>query len=103
MEYLYILVIIILILVGLMFIKKYFHLMNVESFMDFSPYQGNQSYPWVYQKHLDQKAFRKTLEHWEKPFNENDEGYWNAEPDGNPPLVPIYSYESMKHVKFNVQ
>ena len=50
MESLYIILIVILILVGVMFIQKYFHLMNVESFTDFSPYQGNQSYPWVYQK-----------------------------------------------------
>jgi len=103
MEFIYIILIIILILVGVIFIQKYLHLMNLESFTDFSPYQGNQSYPWVYQRHLDQKAFRKTLEHWEKPFNENDEGYWNAEPCGNPPLVNIYSYDSMKDVKFTVQ
>jgi len=103
MEAIHIILTILLILVGFIFIKKYLHLMNSESFDNFSPYQGNQSYPWVYQKHLDDKAFKKTLAHWEKPFNANDEGYWNAEPNGNPPLVNIYSYDSMKEIKFNSQ
>lgn len=75
--------------------------MNMESFTDFSPYMENQAYPWVYEKHKDQAAFDRTLAHWEIPFNNTDtEGYWNAEPCGKPPLVPIYSYVDMKNVKF---
>jgi hypothetical protein len=73
----------------------------IEKFDGFSPYQENNSYPWVYEKHLDQKAFRKTLNQWEKPFNCHNEGYINAEPKGLPPLVPIYSFTEMKNVKFN--
>lgn len=61
MEIIYIILTILLILVGFIFIKKYLHLMNLESFDNFSPYRGNQSYPWVYQKHIDDKAFKK---HW---------------------------------------
>ena len=69
-----------------------------ESFLDFSPYYENHAYPAVYEKQKDQKAFNKTLEKWEKPFNSNDEGYYNAEPRGGPPLVPIYSYLQMNKV-----
>jgi len=44
---------------------------------------------------------RATLKRWEDPFNTNDEGYYNAEPGATPPLVPIYSYDDIKEVRFN--
>lgn len=100
MELLYVFLIVILILLGFIFIKQYFYVMNIESFGDFSPYEGNQQYPFVYQKALDNKAFLKTLNKWESPFNCNDEGYWKGEPTGNPPLVPIYSYDNRHEVRF---
>ena len=40
-----------------------------ESFDTFSPYAGNQSYPFVYQQQKDQAMLRKTLKKWELPFN----------------------------------
>jgi hypothetical protein len=72
---------------------------NVESFGDFSPYSGNNSYPFVYQKNLDQTFLKKTLKEWEMPFNNNDEGY-NTEQYGIPPLTKIYSYDEMRKVRF---
>jgi hypothetical protein len=83
-----------------------------ESFTNFSPYYGNiekvrgkdegdyndNKFPSVYQKDNDYKLLQKTLEKWEKPFNNNDEGYRNAESPAGPPLVPIYSYTPMKHL-----
>ena len=65
---------------------------RVEYFDDFSPYIGNHAYPFVYEKTADQQALRRTLRQWEKPYNTHNEGYYSAEPTGNPPLVPIYSY-----------
>ena len=100
MEGIYIILIILIILIGSLLIANYANIMNIESFDDFSPYSGNQSYPYVYQKHLDQQLLNKTLNKWEKPFNCNDEGYWNAEPKGKPPFVPIYSYPQMKGRQF---
>jgi hypothetical protein len=70
----------------------------VEKF-SFAPYEGNQSYPYVYQKTEDSKMLQETLKKWEKPFNENNEGYLNAEPYGAPPLTPIYSFDELKDVK----
>jgi hypothetical protein len=100
MGMLYVILLVLLIIIGFMFIKQYFHVMNVESFDDFSPYSGNQSYPFVYQKNQDQQMLRKTLRQWEQPFNCNDEGYYNAEPKGIPPMVPISSYVDLQHKKF---
>jgi len=100
-------IIIILFIIGIFGIssmRNYFKLdnrMNIESFDDFSPYAGNQLYPFVYEKHKDQKMLRATLKRWEDPFNTNDEGYYNAEPGATPPLVPIYSYDDIKEVRFN--
>lgn len=85
--FIFILIIILLIILIITFINS-----NIESFGDFSPYIGNQAYPYVYQKHADQKALRQTLKNWEKPFNYNNEGYYNAEPKGLPPLSPIVSF-----------
>lgn len=65
---------------------------NIESFDDFSPYENNLSYPYLEDKKLDNILLRKTLKQWETPFNKHDEGYYNAEPSGEPPLTPIYSY-----------
>ena len=89
---------ILVIIVGFIFIKKYFYVMNVESFDGFSPYMGNQSYPFVYQKNLDQEKFKKTLAKWEKPFNCYNEGYYNA--GFKPPYVHISSYVEMKNRRF---
>lgn len=61
-----------------------------ESFDNFSAYEGNQSYPFVYQKNNDQKMLNKTLQNWEAPFNNNNEGYYNA--GFIPPYVYINSY-----------
>ena len=75
---------------------------NIEHFNDFSPYIKNQKYPYLCQKNLDNKLLQKTLKKWEDPFNSNDEGYYNAEPNKLPPLVPLYDYEDRKHVEFPV-
>jgi hypothetical protein len=72
-----------------------------ESFGDFSPYQGNDSYPFVYEKTMDQKMLQKALKPWERPFNcLANAGYWNGEPNGVPPTVSICAYESMKYPTF---
>jgi hypothetical protein len=71
-----------------------------ENFDTFSPYAGNQSYPFVYQQKLDQQMLRKSLKPWETPFNCHNEGYYNAEPKGIPPMVTICSYENMKKSPF---
>ena len=75
---------------------------NVEYFNDFSPYIKNQTYPYFYQKNLDSKLLQKTLKKWDDPFNLNNEGYYNAEPNRLPPLVPLYDYVDRKHVEFPV-
>ena len=59
-----------------------------EHFDSFSPYKGNDSYPFVYEKHLDDVKLQETLNKWETPFNIHNEGYYNAEPGGNPPFAP---------------
>jgi hypothetical protein len=105
MNYLIIIMILIIAIICVMLIIKYFDNYNdnyitVESFDDFSPYSGNQAYPFVYEKQNDQKMLKQTLKKWEDPFNANDEGYYNAEPTGDPPLVPIYSYDDMEDMRF---
>ena len=68
-----------------------------ESFDTFSPYAGNQSYPFVYQQQKDQAMLRKTLKKWELPFNcHSNAGYYNAEPNGIPPMISICSYNNFK-------
>jgi hypothetical protein len=64
-----------------------------ESFDTFSPYEGNQSYPFVYQKNIDQVNLQKTLKKYEVPFNCMNDGYYNAEPNKLPPLISICSYK----------
>lgn len=77
------------------------YLWNIkENFDTFSPYAGNQSYPFVFEQNLDRKMLRKTLKPWELPFNCHNEGYYNAEPNGIPPMVTICSYENMKKSPF---
>lgn len=72
-----------------------------ESFDVFSPYAGNQSYPFVYEKTLDQKMLQKKLKIYETPFNcISNAGYYNAEPKGIPPLVSICSFESYQNPPF---
>ena len=99
MDFVSIILFILIIILGFMFIKKYFHVMNVESFDVFSPYIGNQQYPYIYQKTKDQAMLRDTLKKWEKPFNCNNEGYYNA--GFTPPFVQISSYTEMKNKQFN--
>ena len=74
----------------------YFYKNNIESFDDFSPY------PYIKYKNLDNALLQKTLETWERPFNTHNEGYYNAEPNKIPPLVPLYDYIDMKNVRFPV-
>jgi hypothetical protein len=81
------------------------HSKKNENFTNFSPYYGkdegdydDKKFPSVYEKNNDYKLLQKTLKEWEKPFNNNDEGYHNAESPAGPPLVPIYSYTPMKHL-----
>jgi len=75
---------------------------KIENFHDFSPYLGNQLYPYADQKNLDNLLLQDTLKKWEAPFNSNNEGYYNAEPNKIPPLVPIYDYDDRKEVTFPV-
>jgi hypothetical protein len=93
----FLILMIILEVIYVFFYKKNEH----ESFDNFSPFIGNNDYPYVYQKNIDQKKLRQTLKQWEKPFNCNNEGYLNAEPTGLPPLVPLYSYVQRNEVEFN--
>ena len=83
-------------------IINYYKNNNIENFNDFSPYINNLTYPYVYQKNLDNKLLQKTLKKWEDPLNLNNEGYYNAEPNRLPPLVPLYDYVDRKHVEFPV-
>ena len=71
-----------------------------ESFDDFSPYSGNKNYPFVFLRNRDNRLLEKKLKEWETPFNLHNEGYINTEPCGTPPLVPLYSYDEMKEVRF---
>jgi predicted nucleic acid-binding Zn ribbon protein len=52
---------ILLIICVYFFMKQYKRISNVEMFDSFSPYMGNESYPYVYQKTMDQKMLRNTL------------------------------------------
>jgi hypothetical protein len=91
-------VIIIIIIINILYLNK--NILN-ESFGDFSPYQGNDSYPFVYEKTMDQKMLQKALKPWETPFNcLANAGYLNAEPNGIPPTVSICAYEDMKYPTF---
>jgi len=76
---------------------------GIESFDDFSPYINNLTYPYLEQKKLDSLYLSDTLKKWETPFNTHNEGYYNAEPNKIPPLVPLYSYLDKKEVKFPVK
>lgn len=81
----------IIILISL--INYYFNVK--ETFDTFSPYAGNQSYPFVYEQQKDREILRKTLKIWEQPFNcHSNAGYYNAEPKGIPPLVSICSFNN---------
>ena len=90
-----------MIIIEVIYIFFYKRKQTKESFDDFSPFIGNNDFPYVYQKNNDQKNLRQTLKQWEKPFNCNNEGYINAEPTGIPPLVPLYSYVQRNEVEFN--
>ena len=101
-------IILIVIIVGLMYINNLFNVLNenigdirnIENFDTFSPYKGNEIYCSIDNTTCDQKRLKKTLKKWETPFNKNDEGYWNAEPSGIPPLVTIYAYDDRHKVRF---
>ena len=89
-------IILIIFIVVILIISCNYFLNLKESFDTFSPYAGNHSYPFVYEQQRDKAMLRRTLKPWEVPFNCHNEGYYNAEPKGIPPLVTICSYESMK-------
>jgi hypothetical protein len=93
-------ILIIVIILVLIFLIYNFLNNHFESFDNFSPYILNQAYPYVYEKAKDANMLRQTLKNWELPFNTHNEGYYNAEPNGNPPLVPIYSYVDKENVLF---
>jgi hypothetical protein len=86
------LLVVIFILFIIAFLINNFTSKTIESFDDFSPYENNLSYPFLEEKKLDNILLKKKLKIWENPFNKHDEGYYNAEPYGEPPLTPIYSY-----------
>ena len=71
-----------------------------ESFDTFSPYKGNNSYPFVYQQKKDNEMLQKSLKPWELPFNCNNPGYYNAEPNNIPPLVTMCSYQNIENVPY---
>lgn len=98
MEYIDIILLAIIIFIGIIFMKKYFYVMNVESFDNFSPYLGNHQYPFVYQKNKDEMMLQDTLRKWEAPFNCNNEGY--NKNNFIPPYVHINSYIGLKDKKF---
>jgi len=96
----YFIYIIIFIIILLMCINHY---KLTEHFDTFSPYMQNQSYPFVYEKNMDQAALRSTLKKWELPFNRNNNsGYWNTESKDATPFVPLKSYDDLKHIRFLV-
>jgi uncharacterized protein YxeA len=97
----YFILVIILIILGCNLLHKYYYIKNIESFDDFSPYLQNMSYPFVFQKNNDNKMLAKTLSNWERPFNCNDEGYYNA--GFIPPLIQMKSYVGLKNKIFTVQ
>ena len=88
------LLVVIFILFIIVFLINNFSIKTIESFGDFSPYENNLSYPYLEEKKMDNILLKKTLLQWESPFNKHDEGYYNAEPSGEPPLTPIYSYNT---------
>jgi hypothetical protein len=73
----------------------------LESFSLLSPYQQDNSYPGVFEEPKDKSEFTQKLKEWEKPFNKHNEGYYNAEPCGRPPLVPLYSFTEWRDVQFS--
>ena len=91
MNYINLLLIIFIILMIIILKINYY-----ENFDDFSPYINNQTYPYFYQKNLDNKLLQKTLKKWEDPLSSDNEGYYNAEPNKLPPLVPLYNYSNKK-------
>lgn len=98
-------IILIIIIIGLIYINNLFNVLNenignIEKFDTFSPYKGNKIYSSIDNTICDQERLKKTLKKWETPFNRNDEGYWNAEPSGIPPLVTIYAYDDRHKVRF---
>ena len=99
-EYLLIIFLVIFIILVINILYSKYDSLN-ESYGDFSPYQGNDSYPFVYEKTIDQELLQKALKPWERPFNcLANAGYYNAEPKGIPPMVSICSFESKKYPRF---
>ena len=62
---------------------------NIEKFDDFSPFNNNCAKE---EDDFDKENLKKLRDEWEKPYNNNNFGYQNAEPLDLPPLVPINSY-----------
>jgi len=53
----------------------------------FSPYMGSDSsYSYIKEKRNDQQLLRCTLNKYEKPFNEYNEGYYNKNIEAIVPL-----------------
>ncbi len=92
--------IIFLILAIIILLNMLIKTFSKENFDDFSPYIGYRGYPFVYLKNRDHALLEKKLKEWETPINTHNEGYLNAEPCGMPPLVPLYSYDEMKDIRF---
>jgi len=108
MNYINFLLLIFIILMIIILTINYYK--NIEHFNNFLPYIKDETYPYFYQKNLlqttlkklDNKLLQKTLKKWEDPFNSNNEGYYNAEPNKLPPLVPLYDYVDRKNVELPV-
>lgn len=81
--------IILLIILFILVYCKYNYKKITENF-SFAPYEGNPFYKFANQKLEDAQNLQELLYEWEKPFNEYNEGYFNAESCNGPPLVPIY-------------
>ena len=69
----------------------------IESFNDFSPYfdyNSNEYLKYNLYKKVDEKLLKRKLNLWEN----NDDGYFNADIDGVP-LAPIILYNTYKKIE----
>lgn len=82
----YVLVFLSIVLIALL---AYYLFIVIEPFDDFSPYNNKQANCAM---KYDKEDLAKVREEWEKPYNGNNFGYYNAEPMGLPPLTPIKAY-----------
>lgn len=82
----YFLVLLTIVLLALL--VNYFFLVK-EPFDNYSSYNNKAA---NCAKKYDKEDLAKVTEEWEKPYNGHNFGYYNAEPSGLPPLVPIKAY-----------